>query len=71
MLFTYTIQIQHLLKLNSSVLSSLGLTSVIQIQHLLKLNNELQGQNRSNRRIQIQHLLKLNISKHIFYRLYH
>ena len=36
--FTYIIQIQHLLKLNSAVSSGFEFGKTIQIQHLLKLN---------------------------------
>ena len=56
------IQIQHLLKLNSVLYSTIKLTS-IQMQHLLKLNPFLFWCSKLSSPIQIQHLLKLNYAK--------
>ena len=57
----HTIQIQHLLKLNSKCAFKNSAYSSIQIQHLLKLNEEIINEQIADRIIQIQHLLKLNL----------
>ena len=58
--FTFTIQIQHLLKLNSQGNRKASENKLIQIQHLLKLNLYIPRKKMSRCQIQIQHLLKLN-----------
>ena len=56
------IQIQHLLKLNSSKMLRNKIYISIQIQHLLKLNKFSATATNEPKLIQIQHLLKLNAS---------
>ena len=55
-----SIQIQHLLKLNSELSYFCTIQCIIQIQHLLKLNSDTFVAHINKILIQIQHLLKLN-----------
>ena len=62
----FSIQIQHLLKLNKINESKYTVTTLIQIQHLLKLNSPIVIVTCGVSCIQIQHLLKLNKERKLY-----